>query len=155
HLTGRPDPGAQSWQEAIATHEQLIAEHADVPAYREALAGAYATMTTTLKRIRQGKQAEETCRKEGALREKLAEAQPDKPAYRYRLANCLNELGLLLMGRDPEAEPVLERAAKLLRQLADQHPDELHYRGQLAGALHNRAELFLARGDPGEARKLL
>src|SRR5262249_57993475 len=51
-------------------------------------------------------------------------------------------------------EQVLERAAKLQQQLADQYPDELHYRGQLAGALHNRAELFLARGDLGEARKL-
>jgi tetratricopeptide (TPR) repeat protein len=94
-------------------------------------------------------EAEKAHGKAIAILEPLVKDHPDVPEYRTFLANCYNNLGLVLAvtGRASEATKTYGKAIAAFERLVAQHPEQPDYRSSLGGALNNLGSTLAVQGD--------
>src|SRR5262249_34263281 len=99
--TDRTKDGEAVTRTAIGIGERLVAEFPDEPRNQQLLGDVYHNLGTSLSGFAgdraRPREAERAYRQALRLREKLAAASPDKPAYRHNLGSTLGNLGVLLM----------------------------------------------------------
>jgi Flp pilus assembly protein TadD len=94
---------------ALQLQERLVAEHPQVPQYRQLLASTHSNLGLLLKDIGRVADAEKAYRQALQLYERLVAEHPQVPQYRQELARTHNNLGVLLRatGRVADAEKSL------------------------------------------------
>ncbi len=88
-----------------------------------------------------------------AINEALAKQFPDKPRYRFDLADNLDGLGLALAAAaKPGADEAFRAADELFRKLVGEFPDNAEYRIHQAMSLRNRGKVLVdaGRNEPAE-----
>ncbi len=88
-----------------------------------------------------------------ALLMSLASDFPARPAYREHLAQCYNNLGLLLhdTSQSKQAEEMMLRSLELKQALVEEFPGEPAYRAEVADSSHNLGNILGATGRWQEA----
>jgi tetratricopeptide (TPR) repeat protein len=118
---GQPEPAAANFRRAIALLEGLPAERQARPDCQERLAICWEYLSAqTADRA----ERERYLRQALAVRERLAEAEPDGPKWQEGLAQVEHNLGDLYLQSDrpKEAESHFRRAVDLRTPLVRQHP---------------------------------
>ena len=98
-------------------------------------------------------EAEAEYRQAMALYQKLADDHPTVTDFRKRLADCHNQLGVLLMGTGTKADADVElrEAQRIRRKLADDYPGVTEFRKLLADSHFDRGFLMVTQSRPAEA----
>jgi tetratricopeptide (TPR) repeat protein len=148
-LLSRPADAVQSFGRAIDLVEALPASQRDLPEAQERLADCYSD------RGLMGSdpaQRERDVGKALAIKERLAQAQPDDPGRQNSRATTEHQVGMVLMGasRPADAEPHVARAVAIRTQLIQDHPQEETYQDALAGDYVNLGVIYGATGRGDE-----
>jgi Flp pilus assembly protein TadD len=109
--TGRVAEAEKAYRQALQLYERLVAEHPQVPQYRQELATTHNNLGVLLQATGRVADAEKAYRQALQLRERLVAEHPQVPEYRQELATTHNNLGVLLQatGRVAEAEKAFAR----------------------------------------------
>jgi serine/threonine-protein kinase len=131
-------------------------EHADLVEYRHELAGSLNNLGYVLARGKP-KEAEEAYQKSLALRRQLVVGFRTRPDFRYELAFCRLNLGVLFFDtmRASQAEPEWQYARETFERLVTDFGDVPLYASRLGQVLNNLAALRDERSDLAGARELL
>jgi serine/threonine-protein kinase len=102
---GQPDEAIALWQKLVQPGQ---------PSYQNELAQAYNARAANHLNANRNAEAMQDHRQALAIREMLAQLDPDDPALRYGLGQTLNNIGVLLAraGKPAEALAMYERAAE-------------------------------------------
>jgi tetratricopeptide (TPR) repeat protein len=105
--TGRVEGAEKGYRQALQLYERLVAEHPQVPQYRQELAMTHNNL--------------------GVLLQDTGRAGEAEKAYRQalHLGRTLGALGSLYaaQGKSEEGRQYFERARKILREVVEKHPD--------------------------------
>jgi serine/threonine protein kinase/Flp pilus assembly protein TadD len=155
HLLGRHEPAEKAYRQALQLCEQLVAEHPQVPEYRQDLATTHNNLGVLLKDTGRPAEAEKAYRQALQLRERLVAEHPQVPEYRQGLAGTHTNLGVLLeaSGRLADAEKAYRQALQLYQRLVAEHPQVPQYRQELASTHNNLGALLETTGRAAEAEK--
>jgi len=112
-----------------------VAEHPQVPQYREELATTHNNLGGLLLVTRRLAEAEKAYRQALELYERLVAEHPQVADYNVELARTLAVVGVLSsnQGKTEEAQWHLERARKILREVADKHRELVEAQRLLKG----------------------
>jgi Flp pilus assembly protein TadD len=77
--TGRADEAEKAFRQALPLYEQLVAEHPQVPEYRQQLATTHNNLGALLKATGRAGEAEKAYRQALQLREQLVSEHPQVP----------------------------------------------------------------------------
>ena len=146
------------FRQAVEVAEKLVADYPNVPENRQLLGSLYQDLAALLRRDpNRLSQAEDSYQRARAVREQLVAEQPASAAYRDKLAETLNHLGVLCRSTDRhrEAEEMYQRALALREKLAAEFPKNPDYQSALGGVLSNLAMQLRDRGELAEACRLL
>jgi tetratricopeptide (TPR) repeat protein len=157
---GRPVEAEAEYRRAIALRRQLAADFPNERQYRGDLAKShqglgllFARLESPLKGRKTGADAEAAFGVAIALFKQLASDFPKVPEYSRVLANCHNDLGLVLrdLGRYGEAETGYRRAIAIYKRLAVDFPKAPEYRSFQANSHGNLAQVLLSQKRRAEA----
>jgi tetratricopeptide (TPR) repeat protein len=114
-----------------------VAEHPQVPQYRQELAMTHNNLGLLLQATGRVAEAEKAYRQALQLYERLVAEHPQVPQYRQELAMTHNNLGVLLKatGRADEAEKAHRQALQLRERLVAEHPQVVGYKVDLGRIL--------------------
>jgi serine/threonine protein kinase/tetratricopeptide (TPR) repeat protein len=156
-MLGEQEEALAGYREATALWQQLVADFAAVPEYREHLAANHHHLGNLLRDLGKLSEAEAAYGQALALLELLAAEFPARPQYRRRLAAGYGNLGALLTnrGRGAEAEAAYRRALALQKKLAADFPARPEYREHLARSYDYLGVLLLDLHKPAEAEAAL
>jgi tetratricopeptide (TPR) repeat protein/tRNA A-37 threonylcarbamoyl transferase component Bud32 len=153
----------QFLQRALSSYEEFARDTGQDEEARAGVAAACFRVGNIRRRLGQLKEAEAAYRASQERYARLATDFPAVPAYRQRLAQSHNNLGVLLAeaGRLKEAAGEYRQAEDLYQQLAHDFPAVPEYRQDLAGnhanlgnLLQNTGRLKEAAGEYRQARDL-
>jgi serine/threonine protein kinase/tetratricopeptide (TPR) repeat protein len=136
--------------EAIASWEKLIQRAPLQVDIRRELANAYNSAAITAKKAGQPAEALQWHEKAHAIREQLAAAAPDSVPDRYALGQTLNNIAVLLAGRDADSLALYRRALEHGQFAHDRAPLNLAY-GRLVGTA--QANIASCEGKLGSSRE--
>jgi eukaryotic-like serine/threonine-protein kinase len=113
---GRGEQAAKSYRQALALHGDLVAEHPDVPDYRDNLAAIHQALAQVL--ADRPREAEKAIREAIRLYAELVAERRDKIGYRGQLIGGYISLGVFLAGvdRSQEAERAFQQALDLIEE---------------------------------------
>ncbi len=156
-LLGGDAPRArQGFEEALRLFEQMPSDEQRRPETQLAWAKTENNLGTLLQKDRHFDEAEAKYRQALDRLKPLVLAQPDAPAYQKEFGPIYISLGALLSGEGPKhydaAQAVYDDAIHACTELGDKFSGVADYRYLLAEAFDGRGELFLLRGDEGNAR---
>jgi tetratricopeptide (TPR) repeat protein len=140
-------------EKALASYEEFARDTGQDEQARAGVARAYFRVADIRQRLGQRRASEEAFRTSQQLYAQLAGDFPSEPDYRWRQAQCQNNLGTLFKatGRLNEARNAYQEAQGIYQQLAEEFPDRPVYRQDLAGSHHNLATLFELLGRATDA----
>jgi tetratricopeptide (TPR) repeat protein len=146
----RSADAVQSYGRAIDLAEALPPAQRDRPETQDLLAACYGDRGLVGS---QPAEREGDVRKSLAIRERLAQAQPDDPGRQNALATSEHQLGQVLINasRWADAEPQVARAAAIRTRLIQEHPQQEGYQEALAGDYVNLGVIYSATGRGEEA----
>jgi tetratricopeptide (TPR) repeat protein len=103
----------------------------------------------------QGEAAREAFAKSLAIREKLAQAEPDRADYQRDLSVSYNKMGELFraLGQGEAAREAFAKALAIRETLAQAEPDRADYQRDLSVSYNKMGELFRAPGQGEAARE--
>jgi serine/threonine protein kinase len=150
---GRDAEAATAYRQAVAHWERLVAQHPEVPDYRNGLGDTLWRLGWGLPRWGDWAAADVEFRRAAGQFERLVAEHPEVAEYRGGLAWSLSLLAnaLARQRKQPEAEPHFVEATRLFERLVAENPREPKYRSNLSTTLHNHALLLDERNERLEA----
>ncbi len=154
--SGTPFDAQKSYQEAVDILEPVVGRTND-RFHRRDLAMVYNNFGNLQVEIGRFDEARKTHEKGLALRQGLADEQPDDAGLLLDLSYSEHNLGWLdsKVGRSESALAHYRRAAELREQVLERAPAQLHRRAELANTLNNLGWLIASTGRKNEARDVL
>ena len=144
---------------SISLWEKLVADHPEVPGYRDSWAAPVNVLSNILIEAGRLPEAEKAIRQAVARMEKLNAENHPGTDYRQSLARCLATLGILLalpeINRLDEAWQVYGRALDLWQELVDGCPTDAFFRMRLALACDELGSSLVNHGQPVEGEASL
>jgi tetratricopeptide (TPR) repeat protein len=137
----------------LKLQEELVAQHPELPQYRQDLAKNHGTLGNLLSALDKYTEAEAAYRAAVIHQEELVAQHPAVPGYRQELALSHNNLGILLkkLGQRTKAEAAYRAAVIHQEELVAQHPAVPGYRQELALSHNNLGILLYQLGQRAEA----
>jgi serine/threonine-protein kinase len=129
-------------QEAHALFEELSRAHPNDVEFVDGSASSLEALGDSYYETSQMQKAREADERALMLRESLARQRSGSTNERFRLAICLNHLGLVYsrgLGRIDQGQAAMNRALGLCEMLGREHPDTIAYRLAQADILRNLA----------------
>lgn len=110
--------------------------------YQEGLAGALEALGENYYELGSVEEAQKADESALAIREQLVRQSPESADERFRLAMCLNQLGLVYsrgLGHPPDGQRLMNRALDICQTLAREDPAKVTHRLAQADILRNLA----------------
>jgi serine/threonine protein kinase/Flp pilus assembly protein TadD len=118
---GEP-PDQETLEKVLQFYALLVKYPNSCPPVRQAVGNAYRRVGDIQQWLGDSPKAEDAYGRAIKILEELVSEFPDVPRYRYELAGCYNNLGILLVNSDRprKAEDILRRSLKLYEELRDE-----------------------------------
>jgi serine/threonine-protein kinase len=143
---------------ATTFYQKFIAARREDPRLEFMLGRAYYNLGYLHAELSESKEAVEKLLQAQAILQRLCDADPDNPEYRYYLASAGLDLEAVYrhdQKRLDEAEKQWHQAAPLFERLARQHPAVKKYRSKETECAQRRALLFRLRGHSDAAEPFM
>jgi tetratricopeptide (TPR) repeat protein len=147
--TGQKEKAENSFKEALAVHERLVADFPADLKHRHDLAQTYLEQSKSFYRIgnwqgRRNVPALAAAQRALAVLRELVRLDPKSPEYRFDLAQTLNDIGEISGPR----EPVWKEALAIAIGLNEEYPQVIAYRKLVAVMYNQFGYLNLEYEDP-------
>ena len=152
---GSQDEAIQAYQKC---QELLLVQQRLQPsnvAVREQLAFGYYQMGLLLTDVDRHDEARQAMQNSLALRQQLAEAQPDDRTRQLDLADAYNGAAIAAARRYEPDPATLQQAVDILKAILEQHPDDHAVRNRLGALLNSVATTQMMQGRLDEAERSL
>jgi eukaryotic-like serine/threonine-protein kinase len=139
---------------AATFYQRFIAARKDDPRLEFMLGRAYYNLGYLHSDLSESKEAIEKLLQAEAIFQRLAEADPDNPEYRYYLGSAALDLEGVYrydQRRPDDAETELQKATPLFEELTRQQPKVKKYRSKEAECARRRSLLLAMRGHNDQA----
>jgi tetratricopeptide (TPR) repeat protein len=149
---GERQEGLTAWQEALSIARNLELESPTDPV-RAALGQCYNGVGVALANLGKPAEALSAYRNALAIRQKLAEANPEVASYQNDLSSSYNNMGahLYRAGNLSDASAAYLAAVNIRQKLLNANPSDSKMRLDLAGSQHGMADVLEKMGKPTEA----
>ena len=129
-----------AYEQAAKQLSDLATMHSEKEVYRQRLATVLVNLADHYRTL--GAVSDSLAYEEHALalREQLAENQPENDTFKLQLAQSYNNIGVA--ASETDGREVLEHAIAIWQSLADRFPEQYRYRRYLSLGYHNMAHCF-------------